>query len=638
MTSRSAGHGWQSDFPTFEGSPAERIRESLAEFVTGASPQQFKAWGASIPLLQREVREVLAREAHSRGYSTILEYELPLESRRTDVIFLVRGAVVVIELKGKRTPTQADVDQAAAYARDLRCYHRHCEHFPVHAVVVPTGSRGHLGLRSGVHVVGPDALDTLVQELQEPWPALPLEPEEFLAEDAYCPLPTLVKAARELFETGDLRRIRRASASTDPAVATIVQIVREAAETRTRRLVLLTGVPGAGKTLVGLRVAHARILDDLAIERGPTRAGAPAVFLSGNGPLVEVLQYELRAAGGGGKAFVRPVREYVKQYTRRPSNVPPEHVLVFDEAQRAWDAEYVRHKHGETHSRSEAEHFVEFAMRIPEWCVLVGLIGSGQEIHTGEEAGLVQWREAVERCSNPGEWIIHGPEGPLREFDGSTLRTVGSTMLNLDREIRFHAAAHLHAFVTSLLECSDAAASRNLAERLEDESYHLRLTRDLSTARDYLRERYEGHPSARYGIAASSRDRDLEGFGIPNGFQDTKRVRFGPWYGDGEESSLSCRQLRDVVTEFGAQGLELDGVLLAWGTDLLWEESRWTNRLARRYRGGPAVRDALKLRINAYRVLLTRGRDGTVVFVPPTPVLDSTAAFLQDCGIRSLDR
>ena len=152
----------------------------------------------------------------------------------------------------------------------------------------------------------------------------------------------------------------------------------------------MTGVPGAGKTLVGLQTVHARYLDDLVVPRADGKSRVPAVFLSGNGPLVEVLQYEFRSAGGGGKTFVRGVKDYVKTYSRKPGLVPPEHVLVFDEAQRAFDAEMVAAKHPGARgpARSEPEHFIEFAGRIPDWCVVIGLIGTGQEIHVGEEGGL----------------------------------------------------------------------------------------------------------------------------------------------------------------------------------------------------------------------------------------------------------
>jgi hypothetical protein len=637
-----ARYGWGSDFPRFRDTPKKEIRSSLQRVVYDASPEQVRAWDACIPRLQQEVAEVLAADSEAAHYTTILEYELPMESRRPDAIFLVRGGIVVVELKGKTYPSPADLDQAAAYARDLRCYHREATDCDIKAVLVPTRASGNLGVHDDVHVIVPDALDGFLREIAAKSGDDPIPAERFLSADAYRPLPTLVKAARELFERGDLREIHRARASTDPAVQEISRIIHDAARTKTRRLVLLTGVPGAGKTLVGLRVAHAHFLDDLAVPRSDGKPTAPAVFLSGNGPLVQVLQYQMKGAGGDGKTFVRGVKEYVKRYSGHRNRTPPEHVLIFDEAQRAYDAEEVQERHKSTPGfqagRSEPEHFIEFADRVPEWCVVIGLIGSGQEIHIGEEAGLGQWRVAVETAAKQGEWAVHGPPATTSVFSGSSVPHQASDALNLDRELRFHAASDLHEFVSRLLLGADAAGNSALADRLRQDGYRLRLTRDLGDAKAYLRERYAEDPEARFGLLASSRDRDLERFGVENGFNATKQVRFGPWYGDSESTpgSRSCRHLVDCVTEFGAQGLELDSVLLAWGTDLIRQGGKWSSANARRYQRPSRVKDAHQLRINAYRVLLTRGRDATIVFVPLLSEMDETYEHLRLSGFGSL--
>ena len=187
----------------------------------------------------------------------------------------------------------------------------------------------------------PSHCTSLIQKLQRPWEQGPITADEFLAKDAYCPLPSLVQAARELFLDGKIRPIHRALAETQPAIDAISDIAHEAARTRTRHLVLVAGVPGSGKTLVGLSAVHNPSLDDLRVERAGGKPPAPAIFLSGNGPLVEVLQYELRSAGGGGKTFVRGVKDYMKQYLGDKGAIPPQHVIVYDEAQRAWDLEQV---------------------------------------------------------------------------------------------------------------------------------------------------------------------------------------------------------------------------------------------------------------------------------------------------------
>jgi hypothetical protein len=504
-------------------------------------------------------------------------------------------------------------------------------------------ARGYLGHQHDVHILGPDVLDCFITNLPEARDHPPITPKDFLAETAYRPLPTLIQAARELFEKGDLRPIRRARAATDPAVNKIKNIIHEAASNRKKKLILVIGIPGAGKTLVGLRTVHAHYLDDLSVPRANGKPSAPAVFLSGNGPLVEVLQYELREAGGGGKAFVRGVKDYVKRYSSRPGLIPPEHVLIFDEAQRAFDAEQVQFKHadvpGFVGGKSEPEHFIEFAERIPDWCTVIGLIGSGQEIHIGEEGGLIQWRQAIEGSDDPDAWTVHAPPQLRNVFEGGSLQFEETPELSLDTEIRFHLATEIHNFVDNLLEGIKATDNASLANNLESQGYHLRITNDRRTAETYLRDRYTENPDARYGLLASSKDKDLEAFGIHNDFQSTKRVRYGPWYSDAEGApgGYSCRYLKDAVTEFGAQGLELDAVLLAWGTDFIREKGCWTNRKARRYQQSARVKDPFKLRMNSYRVLLTRGRDGTVVFVPPLPELEETYDYLVTSGFRRLD-
>ena len=298
------------------------------------------------------------------------------------------------------------------------------------------------------------------------------------------------------------------------------------------------------------------------------------------------------------------------------------------------------HKVSLQKARSEPQHFIDFAERLPRWGVVVGLIGDGQEIHTGEESGLSLWEQALWESPHRNSWTVHGPSGMADLFPRITFEE--SPELSLNQTIRSHFASRLHTFVEQLVGPPPSSRSdlQALAGELEREGHDLRLTRDLETARRYLRERYRDNPGARFGLVASSRDKDLVPFGIPNDYMSTRRVRYGPWYNDAENDAggLSCRHLRQCVTEFGAQGLELDAALLAWGTDFRIEGGSWSIALARKYRktGNSRVRDPLRLRANTYRVLLTRGRDAHVVFVPPIDALDETMTYLLDSGFRPL--
>jgi hypothetical protein len=633
------GFGWLSSFPDFSSSPAATVREALLAFAGDAGKAQLDAWRDSIPPLQQEVREVLRRERFSRSYTALLEYELPYELRRPDVIFLAGKGLFVLELKGKSRADRADIDQASAYGRDLRAYHRECHDRPVHPALVLTRARGRIGFDAGVHIVGIDAVDDLVNELDEPHEPPAITPDAFLEADSYCPAPTLIEAAREIARRYELRWVARAQPSTRPAIEAITEIIHDAARRKERRLVLLTGAPGSGKTLVGIKIAHERFLDDLAVARSDGRRRPAAVFLSGNGPLVQVLQYQLRDVEGRGRTFVRPVKDYVSWYTlKHPEAIPPEHVLIYDEAQRAWDAEQVATKHSlGGPAKSEPEHFIEFAERIPDWCVVIGLIGQGQEIHVGEEAGIAQWRQAIEGSPDATSWRVFVSERVLPEF-GSLPRTHFDDRLHLDGALRFHFAGSVESLAAGVVRGDPASQLAPLASALEREGFHLRITRDLEAARQYLRDRYVDDPDARFGLMASARDKELWRFGVANQLSPT-RFPYGAWYveGDGDYLGRSCRALRDCVTEFGAQGLELDATLLAWGTDFIRDGGRWTNRYAKRYLNLRRVKDPFQLRMNAYRVLLTRGRDGTVVFVPPIPLMDATFEYLRDSGFRRLD-
>ena len=381
-------------------------------------------------------------------------------------------------------------------------------------------------------MLGPALLSKYIKEsLKVNGVAPKLEDFEWI--DCYQPLPTLIKAARELFTSGSLTRIHRAAVATEPTLQKCSEIVHATASKKRRALILITGVPGAGKTLVGLQLAHAKYLDDLSVVRtNGEKPNAAAVFLSGNGPLVEVLQYEMKSAGGDGKAFVRGVHEYVKTFTKKAGLVPPQHVLIYDEAQRAFDAAQVNEKHkympSEFVGLSEPELFIQFAERVPEWCVVVGLIGSGQEIHIGEEAGLGQWKNAISKSSAPDMWDIYCPDDDYIKtcFEGVDSIT-HDKVLELSETIRFHLATKLYDFVQHLLEGRPIKA-REISYELEKNGYNLRLSHDLGVAKQYLVDRYSQNPDARFGLIASAKDKDLKNHGIPKGFKFASLGRIDP--------------------------------------------------------------------------------------------------------------
>lgn len=245
------------------------------------------------------------------------------------------------------------------------------------------------------------------------------------------------------------------------------------------------------------------------------------------------------------------------------------------------------------------------------------------------------WRKAVENSKDVQQWTIHSPPQLTEMFSDSSAQTRFHPELNLTCEVRYHLTPKVHDFVDGILQNRTSTGLKELAAELATNKYPIYITRNLETAKQYARDRYAENADARFGLLASSRDRELPAFGIANQFQDSKFMKLGPWFSEGDGSSHSCRNLEKPATEFQSQGLELDFSIVCWGGDLIRENGAWTSRFAPKYKGGK-VRDAFQLRINSYRVLLTRGRDGMAIFVPPITKLDETYAYLKGVGIVEL--
>lgn len=662
--SQDSDAGWVGKFPVFYCANPEELLMALRGFVREPSPQQLSAWEHSVPSLQGQVGKVLEKNSQSKEFSALLEYVMPLEARRADAVFLLNGRVLVLEYKGYGRLDWADFDQAKHYLTSLKNFHRECHDKPIDAVLVMMGGKMSMRDHSGIYVCGREQLHDFVLRLcaESDRPSMSLE--AFLAPDAYQPAPALLKGIREIIKEGRLARVHRAAAKTDEALAVVERIAQASASANRRSLILLSGAPGTGKTLVGIRAAVSEIISKIAIPRSGLPNNQAAIFLTGNGPLVNVLKHEFKKHEMDARALVRGVRDYVGYYGKK-NRVPPQHFLVFDEAQRAWDAEKVKEdyekqakkdaKKGKSTNegrpqshKSEPEMFVGFSERVPEWCTILGLIGGGQEIHSGEEGGVKQWAEAIKASPNATSWDIYGPlcYAPLFENVGLGARYKVEPALFLDRSIRFSTAVHLHEWVSGLVdESKDEESLRELASKCAAESVVMRVTRSLETAKNYLWKRFSKDSDARFGLMISSRDKCLSGYGVPqiNGrFQSV----VGEWYVEGDINPNSCRRLREAITQFEAQGLELDAALVCWGDDFAWSQhkvdgqsgSRWDISKGKKWKKTSIVHDPLMLRRNTYRVLLTRGRQGSVIFVPPQPDLDDTYGRLISAGCETLDR
>jgi hypothetical protein len=600
-------YAWLGDVQTFLDMPEDELLRELTSFARETGAPQLFAWDRTLRALRDELGACLPDAAR---FALVLEFEVPRSGgRRPDLIILENGTVLVVEFKNRVEAEPADIDQVLGYAQELADYHAGCHERLLIPVLVPIGMDREPFERRGVHVVPPRGLGALIRRLAKAGGSRRGDARAWV-NAPYAPLPALTQAARLLFERQPLPQIKRAESAKIPeALAFLEEAIHDARARGGRLLALVTGVPGSGKTLLGLQIAHSRRLE------------VPAIFLSGNGPLVQVLKYSL---GRGAHAFVQDMRAFLKQHAGSRGGVPPERVVVFDEAQRAWDRDRVLQRHQGQLAASEPALLVEIGNRVADGFALIALIGEGQEIHTGEESGIGQWADAVKGVGN---WKVIGPPHLAETFRATGTAYHEERLLGLTTSLRSHRAADVALWTGLLLEGRLDEAHR-IADDLKQAGFVLRVSRNLQDLQQYVRDRYQGEPSKRFGLIASSKFRTLAQWGIRTARHPY--WYYGQWFEAAPTDPHSGCQLDMALSEFGCQGLELDLPLVCWGPDCVWDGLAWVTRTGRTRN----VRDPHRLRLNAYRVLLTRGRDGAAVFVPPDAEMDSTFAALCRAGFE----
>lgn len=614
MQQERISHGWSGSIRQFLDTPDSLVERALQNHISGlfghgASTSQTDAWKEEIDVVKIAFRNLAISRQECLNWSVVFEYELPLEGgRRPDVIVLGPGKLIVLEFKQDTVISRAAVDQVSAYARDLSEYHSESHDLDVIPVLVPTKARNLSTQTENVFAISPDLIAAKLDGITE---GELIDLENWINGD-YAPLPTLIAAAKMIFNNERLPAIKRAeSLGVGRAVSALKKIARDAAENSYRSMAFVSGVPGSGKTLVGLQFVHQE-----------SSGHVNAVFLSGNGPLVDVLSGALKST-----VFVKDLHGFIKTHGLT-SKIPKQHIIVFDEAQRAWDSTHMQNMNRVPFS--EPELLVAIGERIQDWASLVGLIGQGQEINTGEEAGIAGWAAALIGSNSGIAWKVFTPPRFTDKFKSLSVQEVPE--LDLTTSLRSHKAGDLHKWVENLLEGNVGAAALD-AMKMSRDDFNIFITRELDVAKEYLHSRYEGAEEARYGILASAKDKTLPNFGILNGFMDTKQVKYRDWYNNPKGEANSCANLESPMTEFGCQGLELDMAVVAWGDDFLWDGKKWEMR---KMRTRFPQKDPHTLRKNSYRVLLTRSRDGLVIFVPPLEKFDFTEMVLLASGAKPL--
>lgn len=636
-----------------------RILGELAKHHSHALEDlQKNAWIKQIEILKDALKTI------SSGH-IYFEFAIPRMGKRVDNILIINDLIFVLEFKiGDQAYQKHAIDQVVDYCLDLQNFHEGSHHEKLVPILIPTKAetvenyfRYTNNLFEALKAT-PENLREIIIDALSQVNGTAIDP--ILWENSiYKPTPTIIEAAQALYKGHNVKEISRSDAGAINLSKTstcINEIIEASKKENKKSICFLTGVPGAGKTLAGLNIANERKLAD---ERDH------AVFLSGNGPLVAVLREALArddiqtAKDRGEKLSKKDAEKKANAFIQnihhfRDDNIisqkaPIEKIAIFDEAQRAWAKEQVssfmkRKKGVEDFNMSEPEFLISVMNRHDDWCTIVCLIGGGQEINTGE-AGVSEWLSSLKNHFQ--NWniyysnLITTDENYLSNTDlKDWLQLVGNEKneLHLSVSVRSFRSEKLSYFIDKVLEGNAAEASEIFNSIKKD--FPLVLTRDLRTAKQWLREKAKG--SERIGIVASSGGRRLRSLGI-----DVKNEIFAPyWFLNGTDDVRSSNYLEDIATEFDIQGLEIDWVCLAWDINFHFKNDKWNYQSFE----GTSWNKMHKVESrnylqNAYRVLLTRARQGLIIYLPngedldqtrPKEIYDSTYLFLEQCGIPSI--
>ena len=684
MTNR---YFYQSDIATFLAEDTNTIfgQMSRADEMDTASTQKF-AWEQEITLM----KQALASYSAEQGW-ILFEYTIPRLGKRIDVVVLLRERIFVIEFKaGEENFLHQDVDQVLDYALDLKNFHQGSADRAIIPILVATESKQHSTLCQLSHY-DDDIYEPLLTDAEHLSDIFQLVLAENIpsksynialcdwARSRYAPTPTIIEAARSLYlnhSVADITKSEAEGAQLNSTTKYVQEVIAQTKANGTKSICFVTGVPGAGKTLVGLNVAVQQEADqDLA------------VYLSGNGPLVQVLtealtrdkQAQEKAKGNKitKKEAEREVKRFIQIIHRYRDNmlskvmlengqlvIDPtkelkdqtagygevENIAIFDEAQRSWDKEHIagwlkRKKGFADFPMSESEFLIWSLDQRPDWAVIVCLVGGGQEINTGE-AGIGEWIRALnETFPNWNVYISSQltakeyAEGKVKELLSDNARVTFSEDLHLAVSMRSFRAESLSHIVHYILD-GDIDSARDTYAQIADR-YPIVLTRDLDKAKAWLRERARGNE--RYGLLVSSKAYRLKPLAID--------VRCKPdtvhWFLDDINDVRSSLFLEDAASEFDVQGLELDWTCLVWDGDLRRQNNDWAFY---EFSGGTKWNrinkdDRKAYLLNAYRVLLTRARQGMVICVPegsnedPTrnhAFYNGTYEYLKQLGVKEI--
>lgn len=642
------------------------------------------SWDSSIQIYKKSFEELLILRPEASEWTVLLEYEIPRLGTRIDLVLIADDLIFVVEFKYDRKKYElADERQAEDYALDLSDFHLESRSKTIIPILLaplaPTSCiKDNLEIPSFVKPCLKANSVNFSNVLLEIYHKYHCADSSLINAHAwekseYQPTPTIVQAARALFAGQQVENITKSHAEATNLTSTtdyLIENINKARAENKKIVCFVTGVPGAGKTLVGLNIVHEK--------EAFGGHDFDTAYFSGNGPLIKVLREALardhyqtqKALFETGEKLTKPVIEASRREVKtkiqnlhtfikdgiRKSTAPTERIVVFDEAQRCWDARHFFNQSKRNQNReenpfelqekSEAELLFEFMDRHEGWAVIIALVGGGQEINTGE-AGISEWGKSLK--AKYSEWEVH--ISPQLLYGDAT--TAGKTLFEgPDEKMNVQTNEHLHlsigqrsfrvrdlnTWVNAVLNNDPAEAAR-LAESIQ-EAYPLKITRDINQAKEWLKSKMLG--TKRIGLVASSGGLRLRPYGI----NVKEQIDEAKWFLNDEKDIRSSYYLEMVATEFAVQGLELDWTAVCWDADLKRDKDQWNFKSfsGTKWQNMESLADRQFL-INKYRVLLTRAREGLVIFVPKGDVEDQTRLpefynpiyeYLKACGMQEI--
>lgn len=610
---------WRDELTSFVN---QRLSEDNVKNDEVVGESQKEAWIDSFKFIRKYM------DLENMNPTLIFEYILPLTVyKRPDVIIPTKNKVIVLEFKRKDSPEKSDIKQAIRYREWLKNHHAVSreKEMEIETYLVCTTPNADTNNTYQSILNRKNFNNTIYDALKDE------EECDFLdewCESNFTVLPSMLEAIYEVYKTGNIPYL---SDINENCLNQVNKIIDDARENNKKALILISGVPGAGKTAIGQSVVF---------QQNKEKPGS-AIYLSGNGPLVEVLQYEINKATGeknAGENAILGIKNFKTAYfddkSRKNNKVPQQSILIFDEAQRAWDTEKMGRR-----GFSEPEGLLRVGDKIFDehgFAVIIGLYGNGQVIYTGEEKGMDLWNDAL---NEHPDWEIFVPENLSDGILKSGKNVKDGLFLSVSIRADF---VDCSPWVESVItrENIDFEKEKIELEKLNNSPLELYVTRDFGLIKKFTKELDMEYPEIKYGLLISNfaeakiltkRNGWVLGYGKWN--NQVKNGKYGSWF------DHECKELTKAASVYGNQGLELDYPIVIFGGDYVLENSKWISRgyWYDRAKNQGDYENPDQIVENNYRVLLTRARKGMILFIPPDKILDETYQHFVDMGVDILE-